>query len=140
MRLGAQRNPVRPDGGEPMILLRATWGIVGLVSLGLGILGIFLPLLPTTGFLLIAAFCFARSSPVLHDWLVNHRHLGAPITSWRDHRAISTRSKRMAVASMAAAFLLSVALGMAAWVLALQAVVLSAVGTYLVTRPTPPSA
>ncbi|TCM76395.1 YbaN family protein [Rhodovulum steppense] len=123
-----------------MIVLRVTWGIVGLLSLGLGILGMFLPLLPTTGFLLIAAFCFARSSPALHDWLVNHRHLGGPITSWREHRAISTRSKRLAIASMGAAFLLSVLLGMAGWVLALQAVVLTTVGTYLVTRPTPPEA
>lgn len=123
-----------------MIVLRATWGIVGFLSLGLGILGIFLPLLPTTGFLLIASFCFARSSPALHDWLINHRHLGGPINNWREHRAISTRSKRLAVVSMGAAFLLSVILGMAAWVLALQAVVLTTVGTYLVTRPTPPEA
>lgn len=66
---------------------------VGTVSVGLGILGIFLPLLPTTPFLLLAAACYARSSDRFHDWLMNHRVFGEYIRNYRDHRAIRFRAK-----------------------------------------------
>ncbi|SIO47579.1 hypothetical protein SAMN05444722_2430 [Rhodovulum sp. ES.010] len=122
-----------------MIFVRAAWLITGAVALGLGVLGIFLPLLPTTGFLLLAAFCFARSSPVLYHWLLRHPHLGTPILHWREHRAISTRAKRLALLSMAATILISLALGVGVPILALQVVILSAVAVFIWTRPVPPS-
>ncbi|MBN1479693.1 YbaN family protein [candidate division KSB1 bacterium] len=65
----------------------------GCLALGLGVLGIFLPLLPTTVFLLIAAACFARSSERLYQWLLNHRWFGPIIRNWREHKAISLRGK-----------------------------------------------
>ena len=71
--------------------------ILGVVSLGLGILGIFLPLLPTTPLLLLAAWCFVRSSPRLYDWLLNHPHLGEYIRNFREHHAIPLRVKIVSV-------------------------------------------
>jgi uncharacterized protein len=61
---------------------------VGTLSLGLGFLGIALPLVPATPFLLLAAYCFARSSPRLHNWLVEHRLLGGPIRRFREGRPL----------------------------------------------------
>ncbi len=67
--------------------------IAGSISLGLGVLGIFLPLLPTTVFLLIAAACYARSSDRLYEWLLSHRLFGSYIRNWREHKAITRRTK-----------------------------------------------
>jgi len=66
---------------------------VGVVSVGLGTLGIFVPLLPTTPFLLLAAACFVRSSGRLHHWLMNHRVYGPVIRGYREHRALPASSK-----------------------------------------------
>ncbi|MBI5805749.1 GNAT family N-acetyltransferase [candidate division TA06 bacterium] len=69
----------------------------GLVSLGLGVIGIFLPLLPTTPFLLLSAFCFLRSSQRLHGWLVNHRVFGAFIHDYLKYRAVPLKTKILAL-------------------------------------------
>jgi uncharacterized membrane protein YbaN (DUF454 family) len=66
---------------------------VGVSSVGLGTLGVFLPLLPTTPFLLLAAACFVRSSDRLHDWLLSHRVYGPIIRGYREHRALPASSK-----------------------------------------------
>lgn len=71
--------------------------IVGTLSLGLGILGIFLPLLPTTPLLLLAAALYVRSSPRLYEWLINHPRLGSYIRNFREHRAIPLRVKVVSV-------------------------------------------
>ena len=67
--------------------------MVGVLSVGLGTLGIFVPLLPTTPFLLLAAACFVRSSDRLHLWLMNHRVYGPSIRGYREHRALPASSK-----------------------------------------------
>lgn len=66
---------------------------VGVLSVGLGTLGIFLPLVPTTPFLLLAAACFVRSSDRLHQWLMKHRVYGPIIRGYREHRALPASSK-----------------------------------------------
>lgn len=66
---------------------------VGVVSVGLGTLGIFIPLLPTTPLLLLAAACFVRSSDRLHHWLLNHRVYGPAIRAYREHKALPASSK-----------------------------------------------
>lgn len=76
-------------------MLRPLLLLVGCLSLVLGVLGIALPLLPTTPFLLLSAFCFARSSQRLHTYLVNHRVLGTYISNYHNHtmtRAHKTRT------------------------------------------------
>lgn len=120
--------------------MRLLWIALGLAAVGLGLAGLVLPLLPTTPFMLLAAACFANSSPRLHDWLVSHRVFGPPIRDWRDHRAISRRAKRMALLAMVAALILSVALGLGWQLLALQAAVLVVMGSWIWTRPDGPAA
>ena len=66
---------------------------VGVVALGLGIIGVFVPLLPTTPFLLLAAACFMRSSERLYHWLIGHKWLGGYIKHYRENRAITLRAK-----------------------------------------------
>lgn len=115
--------------------MRIFWLILGLISLGLGILGIPAPFLPTVPFLLLAAFCFARSSQRLHEWLVTHPSFGPPIQDWNERGAIHPRFKLIATGSIAAAFLLSVFLKFGATVLVIQAIVLSCVLFFIWSRP-----
>ncbi|MFP4394578.1 MAG: YbaN family protein [Anaerolineales bacterium] len=70
---------------------------VGSLSVALGALGIFVPLLPTTPFLLLAAACFVRSSPRLYRWLITHRWFGTYIRNYREHRVIPLRFKVLAL-------------------------------------------
>lgn len=70
---------------------------LGLVALGLGILGIFLPVLPTTPFLLLAAALFLRSSRSLYDWLLNHPKLGPYISNFMVHKSIPLKIKILSV-------------------------------------------
>lgn len=74
------------------------------LMVGLGVIGAFLPVLPTTPFLLLAAGLFARASPQLEQWLLNHRIFGASLRLWREKGAISRRAKTGAVSLMAASF------------------------------------
>jgi hypothetical protein len=97
-----------------------------------------LPLLPTTPFALLAAWCFAQSSERLHDWLVGHDVFGPLIRNWRENGAIAPRAKVVATAMIVAAIALSVALGLPGWVLAVQAAVLSAVLVFIHSRPSGP--
>lgn len=117
--------------------MRLIWITAGGLALALGVLGIALPLLPTVPFLLLAAFCFARSSPRLEHWLVTHPQLGPPIRNWRADGAISKRGKISACVAILATFSVSVFLGLPGYVLAIQAVTLGCVMTFLLTRPTP---
>lgn len=71
--------------------------VFGLVSLGLGILGIFLPVLPTTPLLLLAAALFLRSNQGLYDWLLNHPKLGPYITNFMVNKSIPLRVKVVSV-------------------------------------------
>jgi len=81
---------------------RACWTAAGLTSLALGIVGIFLPLLPTTPFVLLAAFCFSRGSERVETWLLTHPRFGPMVADWRARRAVPRRAKQLAWATMAA--------------------------------------
>lgn len=74
--------------------------ILGLLSLGLGILGAFLPVLPTTPLLLLSAALFLRGNRRLYDWLMNHPKLGPYITNFMKHKAIPLRIKVVAVTTL----------------------------------------
>lgn len=115
--------------------IRLFWLFGGLLSLATGIVGIVVPLLPTTPFVLLAAYCFARSSPRLHGWLADHPRFGPAIRDWDRNGAIHPRAKRLAVGMMAATFALSLILGLKWWVLLIQAVTLGGGATFVLTRP-----
>jgi len=117
---------------------RLTWLVVGLVALALGAIGVALPLLPTTPFILLAAFAFAQSSEKLHRWLLAHNVFGPLIDNWQRHGAISRRAKVISVVTMAALPLISLALAAPAALIVAQLVVLGAAGLFVLTRPAPP--
>lgn len=72
---------------------QALYVAAGTVCLGLGLIGVLLPLLPTTPFLLLAAFCYARGSERFYLWLMTNRYFGAYIRAWRENEAIPLRVK-----------------------------------------------
>ena len=118
-------------------MTRILWIGLGSLALALGLLGIVLPLLPTTPFLLLAAYAFARSSERLHDWLVTHPRLGRPIADWRREGAVSRRAKALALAAMALAFGAGLLADPGPTVLAIHAVVLLLAAAFVLTRPAP---
>ena len=117
--------------------MRWAWISLGVACVAAGAVAALLPLVPTTPFLLVAAFAFARSSERFHGWLTQHPRLGPPIRDWNEGRLVRRPAKRLATASIALAFAISVVLGLPLWVLAAQAVVLSGVVAYIWSRPEP---
>ncbi len=71
--------------------------IVGSIFVGLGFLGVFLPLLPTTPFLLLAAACYAKSSETFYNWLLSNRWFGKYIKDWREGRGIPLKTKVLSI-------------------------------------------
>ncbi|MFC3209028.1 YbaN family protein [Aquamicrobium soli] len=116
--------------------MRFIWLISGLTSLALGGLGVVVPLLPTTPFVLLAAFCFARSSPALHGWLLRNPAFGKAIRDWRANRAISRKGKRASVLFMALSLAVSLVLAVEPAIIGFQALVLSGAAGYILTRRT----
>jgi uncharacterized membrane protein YbaN (DUF454 family) len=112
---------------------------LGLLFVGLGTLGVFLPLLPTTPFLLLAAACFARSSPRLHAWLLASPVLGPLLLDWERHGAIAPRAKWTCTLLLLAAISWPVLSGKVTGVLlALLALTVGLVLTFIWTRPDGP--
>ncbi len=115
--------------------MRIVWLCLGLLSICLGLIGVVLPLLPTVPFMLLAAFCFARSSERLNHWLLSHPHFGPAIIDWRERGAVSRRAKQLATVSIVAVFAISYALDIRQTILMIQAGVLGCVLIFLWTRP-----
>lgn len=108
---------------------------IGLLSCAVGLIGVFLPLLPTVPLMIFAAFCFARSSPDLERRIVEHPKFAHHIAAWRSRGAISRRGKTAAVAAFAASALVGLL------VLPFPAVMLPIVagfvgGGWILSRPT----
>ena len=118
-------------------LTRAGWWLLAYASLGLGLIGIFLPGLPTVPFVLLSAFAAARGSNRLHAWLLAHRQFGPMIRDWQRHGAVSRRAKRLAIAMMAISALLMLVLIPNRWLALPGIVVMAVVGVWLWRRPEP---
>ena len=88
----------QPESRRPSFsLLRWLLIIIGLAAVGIGTLGIFVPLLPTTPFYLLAAACFFRSSDRLYRWLIGNKWCGPYIRNYREHGAIPRHAKIIAL-------------------------------------------
>ncbi len=108
-------------------LSRVLFLVMGLVSVGLGLLGAILPILPTTPFMILGLWCFARSSERFHNWLYNHRLFGPPLQKWEEHRVIPPVAKFASVSAMALSMVIVVLYSTAPWYS------LAAMGIFLVT-------
>jgi uncharacterized membrane protein YbaN (DUF454 family) len=112
---------------------------IGIISVGLGTAGIFLPLLPTTPFLLLAAACFIRSSDRLYQWLIHNRWFGSYIRNYREHRAIPLRAKVTALILLWTTMTYSVFFLLRHWALQLLLLLIAAIVTiYLLSLKTMP--
>ena len=114
------------------------FALIGSVSLATGIAGIFLPVLPTTCFVLFAAWCFARSSPRLHTWIRAHRWFGPMVRSWELDRAVPLRAKYLAVGITALTCMVSAWLVPIGWVRLILALVVLGVTILMFVLPTRP--
>jgi len=119
----------------------ARWMLIsaGMICVGLGALGILLPGLPTTPFLLVAAYCFARSSEHFHDWLLNHRWFGSYVRNFEEGRGMTRPAKATTLLVMwlsfgvTIVFFVPVVVGQAGMFL-----LAAAVSIYIMRLPTPP--
>lgn len=114
--------------------MRAFYLVAGWAALLFGAIGIVVPLLPTVPLVILAAFCFARSSPRLEAWLVNHPHFGGHIMAWRARGAISRKGKVAATIAFAVSILLALIFAPWPWMLAPVAAALIT-GSWIWTRP-----
>jgi uncharacterized membrane protein YbaN (DUF454 family) len=117
------------------VIKRMLWASLGWCALALAALGAVLPLLPTTPFVLVAAFAFGRGSPRVRGWLLQHRVFGAIILDWEANGAIARKYKWIAATAMVVMWGIGLFAGLPTYALALQAVCMLAAGVYVWTRP-----
>ncbi|MDH4440896.1 MAG: YbaN family protein [Rhizobium sp.] len=118
-----------------LLTLAAAWLLVAI-----GAVGVFLPLLPTTPFLILAAALFARSSPRFEQWLLDHPRYGQPLTDWRREGAISKRAKIASVSLMMASYgIVWFAGPPQLWLKLLIGAILAGCAMFVLTRPMPGS-
>jgi uncharacterized membrane protein YbaN (DUF454 family) len=116
---------------EPVV--RSLFLLLGWCFVGLGILGVFLPVLPTTPFLLLAASCFVRSSERSRQWLLQHRWLGPTIRDWEERRAVRRSVKRLAYVVTSIAIAIAI-VRVGHWGVRAAVIALAAVGLVVLWR------
>ncbi len=134
-----KNNPVPGNNHVKSDLLRWILICCGWICIVAGVIGVFLPLLPTVPFLLLAVACFARSSVRFHRWLVEHSHLGPLLRDYLNGRGIPLRAKRMAIGMVWVSFPASTFLfAQALWLKILLMTVAVGITIYLLLLPTGP--
>lgn len=114
--------------------MRWLWNALGLLSVAIGVVGAFLPLLPTVPFMLLAAFFFARGNPAWEARLLAHPRFGPPIRQWREHGAIGRRAKAVSGTMLAGSAIVGLLMLPAPWEWIPLGVALMS-GTFILTRP-----
>lgn len=125
----------RPEPGRPV--LRWPFAVLAYLFVGLALVGVVIPGLPTFPFLLLAGWAASRGSKRVHDWLYQHPRFGPALLDWRETRSISARAKAWSVALMALSWLILLWRVGRPWILGLTAALFLTVGSYVVTRPLP---
>lgn len=120
-----------------MLVFKTIYLLAGLVSLLLGLIGAFLPILPTVPFILLAAFCFARGYPPLYHWLRDRSLFASVLQDWERERAISRSAKRKALTMIALSFALALYFAPSVWLKLLLLLIGISVATFMATRPEP---
>ncbi|MDQ7261784.1 YbaN family protein [Paracoccus sp. PS-1] len=115
--------------------MRILWLVTGWLTLALGVIGIFLPVMPTVPFLLVAVWAFARSSPRLGARIMRHPRFGPPIRAWRKRGVVGRTAKVWAVTGMAMGVAWALLLGLDPRFIAVQVLACLAIGAWLVSRP-----
>ncbi|AXV66720.1 DUF454 domain-containing protein [Pseudoalteromonas lipolytica] len=113
--------------------------LLGLLMVGLGIIGIALPVMPTTIFFILALGCFTRSSPALSAWLLNHPRYGESLRYWQLYKVVPLRAKFLAGLGMAVGYFFLLQSAAPIWVMYLIAVIEVCVLGYLINRPSKPN-
>lgn len=119
-------------------VVRALLVVAGTVAVGLAVLGAFLPILPTTPFLLLAAACYARASRRLHARLLDSATFGPTIRAWQQSRSIPRRVKRIALVTIALSFALSIAVVGLLWARLAMGALGIVLLVWMASRPEPP--
>ena len=123
--------------GPPRTRFRWAWWLLAYASLGLGLVGIVVPGLPTVPFVLLAAYAAARGSQRLHRWLLAHRQFGPMIRDWQAQGAVSRRAKWLAIVMMAACAVVMFLTAPKAWMAATGTAIMAVVAAWLWRRPEP---
>ena len=133
--------PLAPDPPDrPMLPAPVRWLLLALavVCLALGIVGIFLPVLPTVPFVLLAAWAASLSSPRLSRWLDNHPLLGQPLHEWRRHGVVRRRAKWAATIMMSTSAIVMALFVRPLWMALVAMTIMASVGAWLWLRPEQP--
>lgn len=123
-----------PDSRQHHGLVRLVFLVGGFLFVGLGVVGAFLPVLPTTPFLLLALFCFARSSPRLQHWLLHSPFFGPYLQDWQRHRGVRRRVKIVAVLTVVTVVGLTLWLAELSWLARGGLLTLAAIGLTVIFR------
>jgi len=119
--------------------MRTLFFILGWLFFALGFAGMFLPVLPTTPLMLLALWCFARSSDRFHEWLYNHRVFGPPLQQYREHGVIPVVAKVFAILFMTVSLLyVFVFLELALWAKALTGIFMALGAWFILNKPSYP--
>ena len=114
---------------------------LGLALVATGIVGIFLPLLPTTIFFILAAGCFAKSNPRLENWILTHPKIGPSVIQWQEHKVIPKKAKFLALTGLTFGYLLFLKISHPTILLAVAvALMMCAIAAYIASRPSRPLA
>ncbi|MEE8371192.1 MAG: YbaN family protein, partial [Sphingomonadales bacterium] len=113
------------------------WAVLGFLFLALGIIGAFLPVLPTTIFLILATGCFAKSCPALKSWIWDHPRFGPGVRLWFEEGAIPAKAKILAVGMIVVSFAFTALLTQNPTVIFAVGATLLAVSVFILTRPNP---
>ncbi len=116
---------------------RWAWWLLAYASLGLGIIGIVVPGLPTVPFVLLSAFAAARGSQRLHAWLIGHRRFGPMIVDWQTQGAVSRKSKWLAISMMSVCAVVMFLTAPKLWMAATGTAIMAIVALWLWRRPEP---